>query len=72
MIYGLAYECPFLRRKDNCPFIEIDSFSFKGKVGWIDGLSEEKKSIIWELHLICSHFRENKGGSFIKENNRFT
>ena len=68
-LYGLAYECPYIERKDNCLFKELDQLSFKEKVDWIDGLSQEKKSIIRELHLICSRLRENKGNSFAKDDN---
>lgn len=32
LLYGLAYGCPYMERKDNCPFGEINQFSFKRKV----------------------------------------
>jgi len=59
-LYGLAYECPNRRRKDNCPFKEIDSLSFGEKVDWIDGLSGARRKSIWEHHVDCSFFIENE------------
>ena len=58
-LYGLSYECPYLRRKNNCPLIGVDYLPFKEKVDWIDGLSEEKKRSIWDQHLDCLKNREN-------------
>ena len=60
VLYGLAYGCPYIERRANCPLNEIDSLSFARKVDWIDGLSEAKKRSILEIHLQCSQIRENK------------
>jgi hypothetical protein len=64
--YGLAYKCPFYRRKNNCPFNEIEHLSFKEKVDWIDLLSEDKQRSIWNLHLACFKNRENCRKSMLK------
>jgi hypothetical protein len=28
MLYGLAFDCPYQKRKDDCPLKEIDCLSF--------------------------------------------
>lgn len=65
-LYGLSYECPYLRRKNNCPLKGVDSLPFKEKVDWIDGLSEEKKRLIWDQHFDCFKNRENSCESMLK------
>lgn len=64
-LYGLAYACPFTERKDNCPFEEINQLSFKGKVDWLDNLSEERKRSIWEQHITCSQIRNSESYTVI-------
>jgi hypothetical protein len=56
---GLAYDCPFSRRIDNCPFKKINPNSFKEKFDWINGLSKEKQISILEHHLLCFRRRED-------------
>jgi len=58
-LYGLSYECPYIRRKDNCPLKDINSLPFKEKVDWIDCLSEDKQRSILEQHSVCIYDREN-------------
>jgi hypothetical protein len=53
-LYGLAYACPHIDRKDNCPLKAIELLPFKEKVVWINGLSKEEKEIILEHHKACS------------------
>ena len=53
-LYGLAYNCPTIRRKSDCPLKEIDHLSFKEKVKWVEGLSKEEKEAILEHHKVCS------------------
>ncbi len=63
-LYGLAYGCPYIERRDNCPFKGIDQLSFKEKVEWIDSMSEEKKKSVYESHLICHYIiGENKSST---------
>ena len=64
--YGLLYECCFVVRNDDCPFKVVDSLSFKDKVVWLDGLSGEKKKLLWKQHLICSEIRENRRSTIIR------
>jgi hypothetical protein len=52
-LYGLAYKCPYLQRKDDCPLKEVDHLSFKEKVNWIDNLCLDKKRAIWVHHQVC-------------------
>lgn len=63
-LYGLAYGCPYIERKDNCPLKVIDQLSFQEKVEWIDRQSEARKKSIYESHLVC-HEREENNGSTI-------
>jgi hypothetical protein len=67
LIYGLAYECPFVEKNDNCPLAEIDFLSFKEKVDWINSLNDLTRRSIWELHLICSKMRENRYNPLIED-----
>jgi len=53
-VYGLAYSCPTRQRQDDCPFIEVDHLSFKEKVKWVEGLSEEEKEAILEHNQVCT------------------
>jgi len=52
-LYGLAYNCPYLQRKDDCPLKEVDHLSFKEKIDWIDNLDLDKKKAILEYHQVC-------------------
>jgi hypothetical protein len=38
-LYGIAFNCPYFERKDNCPFRDVEHFSFEEKVNWIYVLS---------------------------------
>jgi len=57
-LYGIAYGCPCIQRKDNCPLKEVEYLSFSEKVIWINGLSNEKIKTILEHHKACSKNRE--------------
>jgi len=57
LLYGLAYECPYQRRKDNCPLMEIDHMHFREKADWIYHLCEEKKRLIFDFHQDCTKKR---------------
>ena len=56
-LYGLAYACPHIDRKSDCPLKAIEQLPFKQKVLWINGLSKEEKGIILEHHNTCSKNR---------------
>ena len=56
-LYGLAYDCPYLQRKDDCPLKEVNHLSFKEKVEWVDRLDTEKKRTILVHHQVCSKNR---------------
>jgi hypothetical protein len=57
ILYGLAFDCPYQTRKDGCPFIESDLFSFKERVSWINSLSTNRRKEIAEYHAECSKNR---------------
>jgi len=59
-IFGLAYNCPVQKRKQDCPFMEIEHLTFKEKVDWIEDLNKRKKELIIKHHSICSWNREQK------------
>lgn len=52
-LYGLAYNCPYLQRKDDCPLKEVDHLSFREKIDWIENLSLGKKKSILIHHQSC-------------------
>ena len=52
-LYGLAYNCPTLQRRDDCPLKEFDYLTFNDKVRWIEGLSKEEIKTILEHHQVC-------------------
>ena len=52
-LYGLAYGCPYLQRKEDCPLKEVNHLSFKEKVIWVDRLNTEKKRAILVHHQVC-------------------
>ena len=57
-LYGLAYCCPYLQRKDDCPFIKMEDHSFKEKMTWLDNLSKMEKDEILEHHRACSRIKK--------------
>lgn len=57
LLYGLAYDCPYQQRDENCPFFEVDHLSFVEKVKWLDGLNHSIKEEIIKRHLNCSKNR---------------
>lgn len=52
-LYGLAFGCPYLDRQDDCPLKDIEQLSFKKKVNWINGLSQERKQKMIKRHMNC-------------------
>ena len=57
-IYGCAYECPWQKRNQKCPFNEIEHLSFKEKIVWMKGISNEEKETIIIYHLYCTKNRD--------------
>ena len=53
-LYGLAFDCPYFDRQDDCPLKEMEQISFKEKVNWINSLSQERKQKLIEKHKNCS------------------
>ncbi len=61
-IFGWAYECPFKKREQDCPFAEIEQLSFKDKVTWLENINRRKKESMIKHHLICSQNRDKEEG----------
>lgn len=57
ILYGISYDCPALKRCEDCPLKEIDAFSFSEKVEWIKKLTAEQKDQILKHHNACSENR---------------
>jgi len=45
-----AFDCPYLGRQDDCPLKDMEQFSFKEKVNWINGLDQDRKQKMIEKH----------------------
>jgi hypothetical protein len=56
-LYGLAFDCPYLDRKDNCPMLEVEHLTFGEKYLWIKNLSQDEKQKLIEKHKSCSKNR---------------
>jgi len=56
-LYGLAFDCPYLDRKENCPMLEVEHLSFSEKFLWIKNLSQDEKQRMFEQHKNCSKNR---------------
>lgn len=59
-LYGLAYCCPEIDRKANCPFKEMDNLLFKEKTNRINGLSNESKTTMLISHKVCFVLRNKQ------------
>jgi hypothetical protein len=56
-IYGLAFDCPYLDRQDDCPLKEMEPLALRKKVIWINNLSQDQKQKLIEEHKNCSKNR---------------
>lgn len=56
-LYGLAFDCPYLDRKDDCPMQEVEHLNFGEKYLWIKNLSQDEKQRMLEKHKNCSKNR---------------
>jgi len=65
IIYGIAYHCPHVNRVKSCPFMEIESLSFKSKLDWLKLQTEKRMLSILDQHLKCSRRRESKESFYI-------
>lgn len=57
MLYGLAYDCPYQQRKQDCPFFKVNNMSFVEKVKWLDSLNQSITKEIINRHQNCSKNR---------------
>lgn len=58
-IHGIAFDCPYHKRENDCPFLKIGHFSPIEKTKWIKELNIETKRNILYHHAQCSKKREN-------------
>jgi len=56
-IYGIAFQCPYIERCNNCSLKGQDHLSIREKIAWIGGLEEKDKCTIVQHHEICSKKR---------------
>ena len=56
-LYGLAFDCPYFDRQDDCPLKEIEQLPLREKVNWINSLSQDQKQKVIEKHKNCSKNR---------------
>jgi hypothetical protein len=56
-LYGLAFECPYFDRQDDCPLKEMEQLTLREKVNWINSLSQDGKQKLIEKHKNCSKNR---------------
>ncbi len=56
-LYGLAFDCPYYDRQDDCPLKEMEQLQLKEKVSWINSLSHDQKQKVIEKHKNCSKNR---------------
>ncbi len=56
-LYGLAFDCPYYDRQDDCPLKEMEQLLLKDKVNWINSLSQDGKQKLIEKHKNCSKNR---------------
>jgi len=58
VLYGCAFGCPAQSRLKDCPFIEFDHLSLKGKVIHMNEIDKEKKDSLTVHHAFCSRNRK--------------
>ena len=63
-IYGIAFECPYIERCNDCSLKGQDHLSIREKIAWIGGLEEKDKCTIVQDHEICS---KNRNYTIYKE-----
>lgn len=56
-LYGLAFDCPYFDRQDDCPLKEMEQLPLREKVNWINSLSQDRKQKLIEKHKNCSKNR---------------
>jgi hypothetical protein len=56
-LYGLAFDCPYFDRNDDCPLKEKEQLPLREKVSWINSLSQDEKQKMIEQHKNCSKNR---------------
>ena len=57
-LYGIAYGCPKIDREKDCPLLDMEHFSYKEKIIWIEELDEEKRDAILKHHANCTLGRD--------------
>jgi hypothetical protein len=55
VIYGLAYQCPYNKRQEDCPLSVIDGLTFREKIEWINQADPTLLESIGIAHRKCSN-----------------
>ncbi len=51
--YGLAFQCPYNNRQEDCPLIKVDGMTFREKIEWINGANPTLLKTIGIAHKTC-------------------
>lgn len=57
-IYGIAFGCPHIDRKQNCPLYNMDQMLIHERADWVDSLPVNEVSRLWGHHMACSGNRQ--------------
>jgi len=57
-LFGLAIECPFGARSDDCVFHKVRNLTTEEKFNWVQRLSYADAEKLYSKHLICSYKKE--------------
>ena len=73
-LYGLAFDCPYFDRQDDCPLKEMEQLHLRERVNWINSLSQERWSSArsrttdacrcWQVRRTCPLRRRSKSASW--------
>jgi len=55
IIYGLAFQCPYINRLVECPLYSIDNLNFREKIRWIEGIKSQMEEEILNKHRECKN-----------------
>jgi hypothetical protein len=53
LFYGLAYQCPYNNRQEDCPLFAIDGLTFREKIEWINRANAKLLESILIAHKNC-------------------
>jgi len=59
IIYGLAFQCPYQNRQDDCPLANFDDLTFMEKIILIDEMDQEFIDMIKCKYKYCKNKEYN-------------